>query len=167
MKGIDLSENYYLTFGKPMLEKDFAEYLDKITVGLVGDGSECFGFDDDLSLDHDFEPSFCIWIDRELESKIGFKLERAYAKLPNEFLGYKRKILSPTGGNRRGVLVTEDFYSAHGCYNPDLIDLVRLPSHYLATATNGEIFKTADTEFMQIRNSLIIFSSIFFKKAAF
>lgn len=155
MKGIDLSKNYYLTYGKPMLEKDFAEYLDRITVGLVGDGSECFGFDDDLSLDHDFEPSFCIWIDSELESKIGFKLERAYAKLPNEFLGYKRKILSPTGGNRRGVLVTEDFYSAHGCYNPDLIDLVRLPSHYLATATNGEIFKTADTEFMQIRNSLI------------
>ena len=54
MKGLELSREYYEKFGKPMLTENFPELLDKIAVGLCGSGSECFGFDDELSRDHDF-----------------------------------------------------------------------------------------------------------------
>ena len=80
MKGIELSRAFYLELGKPMIESEFAEYADRIAVGLVGHGSECFGFDDEISRDHDFEPSFCIWLTDEDEREFGFKLFRAYKK---------------------------------------------------------------------------------------
>ena len=87
MKGLELSESYYNEYGKRMIEESFFEYADRIAVGLVGEGSECLGFDDDFSEDHDFEPGFCLFITEEDERKFGFKLERAYARLPKEFIG--------------------------------------------------------------------------------
>ena len=46
MKGLDLALSYFNEYGKPMIEKEFSEHADKITVGLVGEGSECYGYDD-------------------------------------------------------------------------------------------------------------------------
>ena len=60
MKGIELARAFYEEYGKPMIERDFAEYSDRIAVGLVGRGSECYGFDDEISTDHDFEAGFCL-----------------------------------------------------------------------------------------------------------
>ena len=62
MQGLELSKRYFEEFGRPMLERDFGEYLDRIAIGLVGHGSECFGYDDEISTDHDFTPGFCLWI---------------------------------------------------------------------------------------------------------
>ena len=47
MKGLQLSEIYYKEVGKPWLDQCFPEYRDRICAGLVGQGSECFGFDDE------------------------------------------------------------------------------------------------------------------------
>lgn len=52
-----------------MLEAKFSEDLDKIAVGLVGEGSDCFGFDDKISRDHDWGPGFAIWIPEETDAK--------------------------------------------------------------------------------------------------
>ena len=79
MKGIEISRAFYEEYGKPMIEKEFSEYADRIAVGLVGHGSECFGFDDEISCDHDFEPGFCLWLRDEDEKSIGFRLFRAYS----------------------------------------------------------------------------------------
>ena len=65
MKGLDLSRKYYETYGREMLERDFADILPYIAAGLVGQGSECMGYDDDLSQDHDFEPGFSIFLPGE------------------------------------------------------------------------------------------------------
>ena len=65
MKGIDLSRAYYEQYGKEMLEKDFPELLPFLAAGLLGSGSECFGYDDEVSRDHDFDPGFCIFIPGE------------------------------------------------------------------------------------------------------
>ena len=61
MKGLELSRSFYEGAGAPMLQERFPELLGRIAVGLAGEGSECFGFDDELSADHDFEPAFCLW----------------------------------------------------------------------------------------------------------
>ena len=87
MKGLELSRRFYEEFGAPMIAEQFPEYRDRIAVGLVGHGSECFGYDDDISRDHDYGPGFCMFLTDEDEQKIGFRLFRAYSKLPHEYLG--------------------------------------------------------------------------------
>ena len=58
MKGIEISKAYFEEYGRPMLEKDFSDILPYLCVGMVGSGSDCYGFDDEISRDHDFEPGF-------------------------------------------------------------------------------------------------------------
>ena len=81
MKGIEQARKFYTEVGINMIADEFKDYQNRIAVGLVGHGSECFGFDDEVSRDHDFEVGFCMWLTKEDEEKIGFKLMRAYDKL--------------------------------------------------------------------------------------
>ncbi len=60
MKGLELAEKYYKEFGEGMLHEQFSGVLSQIAVGLIGSGSECMGYDDEISKDHDFEPGFTI-----------------------------------------------------------------------------------------------------------
>ena len=87
MNGLELARGYYEEFGKPMLEADFANILPFLAVGFVGSGSEHYGYDDEISRDHDFEPGFCIFLPDEdvVDRRHAFQLERAYAKLPKEY----------------------------------------------------------------------------------
>lgn len=157
MKGLELAESYYNEYGKRMIEEEFDEYTDRIAVGLVGEGSECLGYDDEISTDHDFEPGFCLWITEEDERKFGFKLERAYAKLPKEFMGYKRERLSPVGGARHGVFTVGEFYlKLIGCETvPESEDFwLCVPPHRLLAATNGRVFRDDLGVFSEIRETL-------------
>lgn len=157
MKGLELSEKYYKEYGEALLSS-FPEIADYVTVGFVGEGSECFGYDDEVSRDHDFEPCFCMWMDREWEEKYGFGLERAYAKLPKEMDGFVRQKMSPVGGNRHGLLITEEFYSrflGSESLPTKLIDWLRIPSYALATVTNGVVFKEGQGKFMEMRKTLL------------
>lgn len=158
MKGIDLAKAFYEEYGIPML-KEFPELEGKIAVGLVGSGSECFGFDDEFSKDHDFEPSFCIFLPDEtlVDRRMAFLLERAYAKLPKEYMGFARGESSIGGQQRRGVLRTADFYrSKVGLPEGDLsLDAwFAVPEFSLAEATNGAIFCDDLGEFTAIREKL-------------
>ena len=157
MKGLELSREFYLQYGKPMLEKEFADKLGEIAVGVAGEGSECLGYDDELSRDHDFEAGFCLWITKEAEKEYGFRLERAYAKLPKEFMGVKRPTVSPAGGNRRGVIVIDDFYTKLLGANsaPDSIKRwLYTPSSSLRAAISGEVYRDDLGEFSKIREEL-------------
>ena len=112
MKGLELSEAFYRAYGEPMLREQFPELYPLLAAGLFGSGSECFGFDDAYSRDHDFEAGFCIFLPTEnvIGRREAFLLERAYEKLPKEFEGVSRSILAPVGGMRHGVFRTEEFF---------------------------------------------------------
>lgn len=158
MRGIELSKAYFEEFGRPMLERDFAQYIDKMAIGLVGHGSECFGFDDVISTDHDFEPGFCIWITDEDEKEFGFKLFRAYSKLPKEYRGIKCLEHSALGSKEKGVHTISEFfltYTGRRGAPETWQDWLYTPSHYFAEATNGEIFFDAYGEFSRIRNEIL------------
>ena len=159
MTGLDLSHCYYEEYGLPMLQNNFPDLLPFLAVGFTGSGSERWGFDDEVSRDHDFEPGFCIFLPDEsiVDAKREFQLERAYAKLPREFMGVKRQPLSPVGGNRNGVKRTADFFSAAVGAADGLLTMeqwLRLPSHALGEATNGAVFFDGFGEFTQIRDRL-------------
>ena len=145
MKGLELSRAFYEEYGKPVLETQFPELLPFLAAGLFGSGSECFGYDDDISRDHDFEPGFCIFLPGEdlVSRRDAFLLERAYAKLPRSFLGFERSILSPVGGNRHGVIRTSEFFQrmvGEPDGDLDLLQWLSIPEQALAEATNGEIY---------------------------
>ena len=159
MKGLELSKQYFNAYGAPMLRERFPEWAERLAVGLVGSGSECFGFDDVVSRDHDFEPGFCIFLPEEdaLDRKTAFRMERAYAALPGEFLGVSRPKLSPVGGNRRGVIRLGDFLEARTGSRDGSLGLdgwLHLEEQYLAEIVNGELFWTGDGLFAAIRERL-------------
>ena len=137
MKGMELSRAFYREFGEPMLREKFPELVPFLAAGLTGSGSECWGFDDEVSQDHDFEPGFCIFVPGEniVDRNAAFALERAYAALPKEFQGFRRAMVGPAGGARHGVLRTADFMMGK-------------------TGTNGEIFADPYGEITRIRERL-------------
>lgn len=129
--------------GLPMLKTEFPDLVGKIAVGLIGAGSECFGYDDLVSTDHDFDPGFLIFIGNDIDDDTKFKLERAYAKLPRTYMGYERAVMSPVGGNRRGVKrVSEFLREKTGTEDGklDTYDWLNIDEEYLAEITNGEIW---------------------------
>lgn len=159
MKGLELSKKFYNEIGLPMLKENFHEVFPYLAIGLVGSGSECFGFDDEISRDHDFEPSFCIFIPSEdiIDRKTAFNLERAYAKLPKEFMGFKRLNYDAVGGKRHGVIRTSDFFlSKTGSPDGNLTthQWLSVPEYSLAEAVNGEIFADNFGEVSSIREKL-------------
>ena len=154
-KGIELCRAYYNTYKSDFLQ-GFEEYKAYMAFGLVGDGSDCLGFDDKFSRDHDFGPGFCVFIPEELYGIIGDRLEIAYEELPKEFMGYTRK---PTkqGENRIGVRTIEGFYQEYigvaGVPQTDEQWLTFPPERFRA-AISGEIFDDYNGEFTRIRKEL-------------
>ena len=159
MKGLELAERFYLEHGEPMLRREFSDILPLLAVGLAGSGSECLGFDDEISRDHDFEPGFCIFLpDEELiDRRTAFLLERAYRRLPKEFLGFSRSPLSPVGGTRHGVMRTAEFLLRHTGTEDGHLSLsawLSLPEQSLAEATGGRIFSDPFGEISDARTRL-------------
>ena len=143
MKGLEISKQYYEECFKDYFFSEFSEIADKVAIGLCGSGSECFGFDDEISKDHDFEPGFCIFIPGEdvVDRRTAFLLQRAYDKLPKSFNGIERNLVSPVGGSRHGVIRIDDFIEEKiGDFPLDLMSWLRIPSYVLAEAVNGEIW---------------------------
>ena len=159
MNGLELSRAYFEQFGWPMLEERFPELLPVIAAGLFGSGSECFGFDDELSRDHDFEPGFMLLLPGEdvVDRQTAFRLERAYAGLPRESMGLRRGLMAPVGGPRRGVLRAEEFFQSKVGASDGILTLgqwLELPDYALAEAVNGEIFHDGSGEVTRIREAL-------------
>lgn len=156
MKGLELCKAYFYEVCYPVLEREFQTYLPRMAAGLIGEGSECYGFDDVLSQDHDFGPSFQIFIPREDMPIYGERLKAHLLKLPKKFKGFERKE-EEYGQGRTGVFAIEDFYKKFIAVEavPDNLNIWRqIPEHALSTVTNGEVFFDNHGKFSQIREEL-------------
>lgn len=158
MKGLDLSREYYENVGKPILMELFPEYMEKAAVGLVGEGSECFGFDDQISMDHDYGPSFCVWFPRNIYTEVRESMSEIYDALPKEYKGVSANLIREQSAGRRGILEIEGFYQkflTRDIVPENLTDWLRIPEHYFAVATNGEVFEDNLGMFSEIREKLL------------
>ncbi len=108
-QGIGICFRYYEMYGKKMIHSLFREYENEIAIGLMGEGSDCLGFDDEVSRDHDFGPGFSMWVPVDIYSKIGDQLEMEYDKLPKTFEGMER-VESYYAKGRVGVSTMEDYF---------------------------------------------------------
>ena len=108
MKGIELSKKCFFERFLPTVREKLPEAEAKIAAGLVGGGSECFGFDDEVSRDHDFSNGFYVWLTSEDDIKYGVALSRIYREC----------IDSPSATSAlprgRGVCTVEEFYKKAG-----------------------------------------------------
>lgn len=160
IQGLDLCARYFQTVGAPMLVERFPGYVDRIAAGLVGDGSDCFGFDDTTSRDHDWGPGFCLWLTQEDHAKIGEVLAAALTELPAEFEGFGARETSAWGQGRIGVFETGGFYRRFIGFAqpPEELNHWRLiPESHLAAATNGQVFHDPLGAFTAFREALLAF----------
>ena len=158
MKGLELSEKYFKEYGLPMLEIKYPEYIGRIAAGLAGEGSECYGYDDEISQDHDFFPRFCIWLNDVDYAAIGEQMNEDYEALPNEFMGFKKEGSNYHADGRQGVRRISDYYNAYtGCQaGPESnAQWLRIPENLLAGCTNGKIFIDNAGDFTRIREHIL------------
>ena len=156
MKGLELCRTYYFECAAPAIEKEFGERSKLIAAGLAGAGSDCMGYDDEISRDHDFGPGCCLWLTDRDYAEFGSDLRKLYASLPKSFAGVPR-LETPQGAGRVGVMRIGAFYSQFtGCADvpSDNISWFRIPEHFLSAATNGAVFRDDLGEFSRIRSAL-------------
>ena len=157
MKGLELSKALFEQYMMPMIQKELPEVIPFLAAGLVGEGSECFGFDDEISLDHDGQVRLCIWLGKEAFQKYENPLRSLFAKLPKEILGREVEALQT---RRSGVFETGSFYEmligSKDCPVTNK-QWMETDETLLAAAVNGEVFLDNDGEFTGIRNRLLAF----------
>lgn len=178
ISGLKLARAFWTQVGKPMIAAKYPQYVARIAVGLVGHGSECYGFDDAYSQDHDFGPRFCLWLSDEDYAVIGEQLQTDYDALPRDFnidtqghAAFSTNTASTAashgspfpatprarGVNRRdGVFRIGDFFESITGYRTAPAqtsphEWLMLNEATLAAATNGEVFADPTGQFSKTR----------------
>lgn len=156
MKGLELSREYFNNIALRLLRRYFPELKDRLTAGLVGNGSECFGFDDEISRDHDWGVDFFIWLkdaDVDLTPRLTEWKMQLFERNPPEF----RRTMSEYGA-RIGVQTVSGFYKSLIGFEAgpcELFEWIRVPEENLAMAVNGEVFIDEPGDFSRIRERLL------------
>lgn len=153
------NRRFYEMYVAELIHERFSEYEDRIAVGIAGEGSDCLGYDDAISRDHDFGTGVCLWLTDEDMARFGQALSEAYNELVDSA---ERSYLTKRLRERRGVMTIHDFYSTilridcdtEGCRMTE-DEWYRLDHSCLKTATNGEIFRDDLGTFTAFRKYLL------------
>ena len=156
MNGMELSRRYFHETAEPRLRAEFPQLYERLAAGLVGNGSECFGYDDALSRDHDWGVDFFLWLEERDRVAIP-ALQQWKAALFDKVPPPYRRERSEYGAEI-GVMTAGDFYrSLIGA--PDgpgeLLSWLKIPEENLAMATNGSVFLDNAGTFTATREKLL------------
>ena len=153
------SRSFYDMIIAPMIKEKFAEYEERIAVGIAGEGSDCFGFDDFISRDHDFGTGVVLWLTDEDYDAIGARLSAEYNSIIDSHPGNN---LTDRLRERRGVMTINGFYSNILGIDCDLDkcefseeDWYTLDHNCLATAVNGVVYRDDLGKFSAFRRMLL------------
>ena len=157
MKGLELSRLYWEQVGKRALFDACPGIEEWAAFGLAGEGSDCFGYDDELSRDHDWGPGFCVWLDDEGMERFGAAAAQVYASLDKEFMGFRRMNETEQTAGRMGVHRIGDFllrYLGTDRVPSSIYEWRRVPETGLSVVTNGRIFLDKRGKFTAVREEL-------------
>lgn len=152
-KGIEISEDFYFNQVKPFILKNYPDLVRYSAFGLVGEGSECYGFDDEISKDHDFIKR-CSWF------------------LPRDIITQLPITEINLGDGLVKIIAVEDFYKYYTLYEKGPLTLKefrKVPQDLLSVATNGKIFEDNYGKFSYIRQRLLAYypKDLVLKKLAY
>ncbi|MUH59972.1 DUF4037 domain-containing protein [Bifidobacterium canis] len=161
--GLQLSRAYWQEVVKPMLAEKYADAMPRIAAGLAGHGSECYGFDDAISRDHDFGPRVCLWLTDDDYQAFGEQLQKDYDALPQVFHNVSRSATTPRAqgaAKRDGVFAIGAFFEQltgmpHAPAEDEPHLWLSLDEATLASATNGRVFADALGKFSAARQSFL------------
>lgn len=155
----DKNRRFYDEYVADLIHAKFVEYEDRIAVGIAGEGSDCFGYDDLISRDHDFGTGVCLWLTDEDMDRFGYSLSIAYNELVDSV---ERKYYTERLRERRGVMRIHDFYSNILRIDCDTDNCVMTDEQWLSldhsclkTAVNGVIFRDDAGKFSAFRKLLL------------
>ena len=156
MNGLELSREYFNNVACPALKRRFPGIFASLAAGLVGNGSECFGYDDEVSRDHDWGIDFYIWttegdswaipVLEQWKSELYREYPRRYTRASSEY------------GTSAFVMTCGRFYSGLIGVSEEpktLKDWLRAPEENFALAINGEVFLDGPGEFTKTRDHLL------------
>ena len=155
MKGLELSRALFRDRAEKELKARFPELFGRLAFGLVGNGSECFGFDDEISRDHDWGADFYVWLPDDLEARAAelntwkAGLLEGCGDLPIRRPGrYGAGISAVTVGGfyRQLIGFPAGPQSAR--------EWMSVPESHLALAVNGEVFLDNEGAFTAVRDRL-------------
>ncbi len=164
MQGLTLSRMFYYDALEPILKNILGTDIQHLAIGLVGEGSECFGFDDLYSQDHDFGAGICIWVRQEEYTRFAPEIANAFSLLPTRFMDFTVRIDSestiPRPDQRMGLFTIENFFQRF--INKSQVpktwqEWYVIPEHFLATCTNGDVFYDGLGDFTTFREALLSF----------
>lgn len=158
VSGLQRSQLFWMLDVAPALEHDVADLFPYIAAGLVGDGSDAFGFDDELSLDHDAETKVRIWIPEGVGGsgaafRISAAVEARQSRLPHD-------LPSPVSTPSIEVFEISAFYRRYTGldWSPHTWrEWYAIPQHNLAAATNGAVFFDGAGRFTARREQLLAY----------
>ena len=165
MSIIDTCRDFYLSSVAPMITRCFPEYEHRIAAGVAGEGSDCFGYDDEISKDHDFGIGVCLWLTDEDYDEIGEELGEAYRGLIEMFVADGGTAVGTSRQDtRRGAIRISDYYSSLlrvrlDTDTPSMTDnqWYFADEQGLAAAVNGEVFRDDLGKFSRIRDMLLAY----------
>jgi hypothetical protein len=156
MGGLELSRDFFLHIALPELEQKFPAVLPRLAAGLVGNGSECFGYDDELSRDHDWGADFYIWVPDDMEEAVGPLEQWKRDLFVRKEDSYPLRRRTEYGANI-GAMTVSAFYRAHIGFpqGPETLQQWRqIPEELFALAVNGDVFCDGEGAFTAVRERL-------------
>jgi hypothetical protein len=153
---LELSRQYFFDVADSRLKQEFPSLYPRLAVGLVGNGSDRFGFDDEISQDHDWGVDFYVWVteaDRDSLDALQEWKTQIFASYPpstiKESSQYCLAVTPMTAGDFYRQLIGTSSV-------PETLDAwIRIPEENLALATNGEVWFDGTGEFTHMRMALL------------
>lgn len=155
MKGLDRSRELFEDHVMPKIREELPEVIPLLAAGLVGEGSDCFGYDDEISLDHDAAPRLCIWLEKEPYARYEATLRKILEDQLEEFAGIQAAESPPW---RSGVFEIGSFYEHLTAFPECPVtnqQWMQTEETALAAAVNGEVFADFSGVFTKIREELL------------
>ncbi|MHC5215348.1 DUF4037 domain-containing protein [Enterococcus sp. LJL128] len=154
--GMEAARHFFETEILALFQNKLPEIFPFCAFGLVGQGSECYEFDDAYSRDHDFKTRCCLWLPRQ------------------KYLEYIDEIttISSSLTAQLDVYSIEEFYKNFTLCDsvPQTIqEWLRIPQDFLSIATNGQVFMDNLGQFTAFRKQLLAYypEDIRLKKMAY
>ena len=131
IKGLKLSEDYFNST-KSLLFKGLPNsVIESLTIGLFGLGSECYGCDDLISEDHDFDPGYIVLVTNNVKKSDFELLKENYNNLNKCF---NRFYVMPL--DKKGVHYFDEYLNNF----LGIKDLNNISTLSKSLITNGKIF---------------------------